>query len=326
MKLQFTEFPVQIQKSEYDDSIERMCDRLLKTGVVKCIYQVGGVSDPGISDIDLYVVFRDGSKYLENPAANLPFPDSYLFSHKLFGAVETIATRVEQFTYFGNYRLVAGEKSDMTKVNFTQHDTGLIKKQIALEYLIKAWIAISIGLSSGIIKVRSFLLHAKAVQYDIDFLNIQNRELASIVQNIIGIRHLWFSQRPDEQELTKLVLDYARELSSAISEVSQKHHFYLPRYANHYISRNIQIKPSSSIQFARIGISIPASFLKAGKFFNKIQNRLNRYEVRLPVTCENIPEVIQQRFDFLSESFKQNTLSVPNFICTGHGLNIFKRS
>jgi hypothetical protein len=59
-RLQFLGLPKFHPAEAYRVAIGRTVDRLSRYPEIAAIYQIGGISTPGISDIDLVVVFRDG--------------------------------------------------------------------------------------------------------------------------------------------------------------------------------------------------------------------------------------------------------------------------
>jgi hypothetical protein len=323
MKLRFTEYPVYVTREDYDAAIAAMTARLMNTGLVKGVYQVGGINDPGISDVDLFVVFKNDTQWLENPVANLPFPDNYLFSHRLFGTSEKIAEFVERFTFFGRYNLLAGEKSELMIVPFDESEIETLKYQIAMEYMVKAWLAIRCSILQGTVKLRSFLLHAKAVQYDLRFLKHSDAGLEKLIEKILNIRSAWFNKYPDEEELTDLVFQYAAALDRVLNDCLQKIPFYVKSDGELQISRNMKLtdanRPSINIRGPRF--LVPS--LVPGKYRLKLQNRLTRFEIKVPMEKKNLPEIISKRTEFLKSSFEYNRNHYPAFICTGHGLNIF---
>jgi len=102
MTYRFIDMPVPQGIQAYQAAIQKMVLQLSAHPEIKAIYRIGGVSSPGISDIDLYVVFHDGSRYLENPVKSLTGTDRYLFTHNLFGTAEKLAIQMEPFTFFGS--------------------------------------------------------------------------------------------------------------------------------------------------------------------------------------------------------------------------------
>ena len=79
------DYPRRVTIVDYENAISRMVGQLVSMPGVTTVYQIGGVSNPGISDIDLVVVFEDGQRVSSDPCRGLNKSDSYLFAHGLFG-------------------------------------------------------------------------------------------------------------------------------------------------------------------------------------------------------------------------------------------------
>jgi hypothetical protein len=66
MSYNLSDIPKPVDRSEYESCMKRMTEKLLRISGVKSIFQVGGINTPGISDIDYYIVFKDGFTCTEN--------------------------------------------------------------------------------------------------------------------------------------------------------------------------------------------------------------------------------------------------------------------
>ena len=64
----------------YTSSIEQVVAELSNRPDVVSIYQVGSVKHPGISDVDLRVVFADDAVFDSDPRAKLGDDGRYLFT------------------------------------------------------------------------------------------------------------------------------------------------------------------------------------------------------------------------------------------------------
>jgi hypothetical protein len=318
MTFRYTQLPVFIEKTAYDEAIGRMASNLLASGKVKSIYQVGGVTSPGISDIDLYVVFNKNESWDKNPINGLPYPDNYLFTHRLFGCTEDRVANLEKFTIFGKYNLIAGTETDFTTGVLSESDTNILKKQIAIEYLIKAWIIIATEIYFKEIKVRSFLLVVKALLYDLEFLGSDYPELRKCISNIMEIRKNWFDSPIPNSDLDKIIVEYKIQLENVINSVAAEF-FYLPERANMKISRRITITRNSKISLEMT----PGSLLNYIPIPSAIIKRFTNFKVAVPVNQGAIPEIIEKRFETLREAFAYNARHLNGFMCTGHAMNIF---
>ena len=324
MRFSFVELPVFVNHDTYTSEINSMAEQLLDTGIVHSIFQVGGISDPGISDIDLLVIFHDNAKFNENPVHGLRYPGKYLFTHRLFGTGKFIGTQIEKFTFFNNYKHICGEKIDMKSNIPSQEEISILKPQIALEYLIKAYLAIQIGIEYRIIKVRSFLLHAKAIKYDFDFLSLNETRFHEVIDSIIKLRSDWFNNRVNNSQLEELVISYRNILKESIEIALNKYQFYLPINSPYSLSRNIRLNSSNEFSLERNGF-LPMYLLSLGlPAVIKLLNRINSFDLNVPFQNNLIPDIIQSRHKFMVDSFQYNKRYLPNFICTGHGLNVFQ--
>ena len=324
MKYTYTEWPEAVEIHHYNEAIQRMAQRMMNTGKVLAVYQVGGTNHPGISDIDLYVVFQNDVKYLSNPTSNLPGLDKYLFTHRLFGTSEMLAKSLDQFTLFGSFKLLSGKEISFTKINNID-SISTIKRQIALEYLIKAWIIIMIAITFKTIKLRSFLLHAKAILYDIEFLDINDGDLKKHIEFIIKIRDNWFSNPIETHELDMMIDIYEQELYQAILKSFEKFNFYLPGDANLQISKRITLNNSKVVKVIRKGLMLNKDLVSYSPKLAKLNNVLNSFYVNLPIISTNIPSILTERHKVITEAFQYNTVHLPGFMCTGHGLNVFQK-
>ncbi|MBL7913710.1 MAG: hypothetical protein JNL49_01565 [Bacteroidia bacterium] len=323
MKYKYIDIPSEISLNSYETAIERMVATLLQSESVKCIYQIGGVSSPGISDIDLYVVFHDNQSFLSNPVEKLSFPDNQLFTHKLFGCCESFATQLEQFTYFGNYKLLGGTPVIMNNYFANIEEDELLKKQIAIEYLIKAWFSIYINITYGLIKLRSLLLHSKAILYDLDFLDIKTGKLHECIHELLEIRKNYFQTKPDFKKLDLLCETYSQELENEIIKAISNYKFYISKTGNRQISKRANIVYKAKPGITNSGVTFPIQITKNVKSIQRLQNKLNSYKVGVPFEETNLPAIISKRSEIIGSAINYNRTNLPNFISTAYGINIF---
>ena len=100
MSMYLTNFPRFVPVSSYDFAIQRMVQKLKRQDGVVCIFQIGSINSPGISDIDMLVVFEDGVECSLNPLEDLSKRERYLFSHNLFGVSKTNFSEAQRYTFF----------------------------------------------------------------------------------------------------------------------------------------------------------------------------------------------------------------------------------
>jgi len=323
MSFSFTDIPRFVPAEEYQRAINNMIDRLkLLPGLIS-VYQVGGVTTPGISDIDLFVVFENRIKVDGNPVGNLSSNEKYLFTHKLFGTSESFVKEVEQFAFFTNYKLLFGKELNIGSISINAEEEKIIKKQIALEYLVKAMITSAIENSYHSVKLRNLFLHAKALLIDLSFLGITSGKLNDVIHEIMKARSRWFEHGMNKGDVKHLAHQYHLTLNAFISELLTKEKFYLDQKSNLSISKNILLEPSDKFSVTRDGLKIPGMIVKLHHKVPKILNRMNRFVFHLPAQQNELPEVIENRHLFISSMLDYQKEFLPHFIPTAYGLNIF---
>ena len=325
MSYRFTDIPKFVPEETYHAAIGRMVKHLLDTGKVVGVYQVGGVSSPGISDIDLFVVLKNEIQWLDNPVSNLQFPDSYLFTHRLFGTCERNAVKLEQYTFFSKYDFLGGTETSLLNYSASEGETEQLKHQVALEYLIKAWYSNAIGMMFGTVKLRNLLLHAKAILLDLKFLGIGDGKLVDCIHEIMEVRKNWFQKQPSATKLSQLVDKYDEGLKDAIIHSISKYGFFLPETANRQVSKRIQLFPSDKLELNRTGFLMPFFVTGLSGKMMKLQNKINEFKVGIPLNQTNIPPILMKRQNLMQEVFAYNHKNLPGFLCTGHAMNIFNR-
>jgi len=323
MKLKFVDIPKKVLVEEYHDAIDRMVNSLSMHKEILSIYQVGGINTPGISDIDFYVVFHDNSSNIFNPVNEISESDRYLFSHNLFGTSKSFALKMEQFTFFGNYKLLHGDQTDFHNYTLNTTDRKLLEQQIALEYLIKAWLSIRIQLKLGYIKTRGLLLHSKAILFDLKFLNIHDGQLMNTINNLMQIRNNWYSQSTDYKILESLCYDYCRQLEQTIFEEIKRHGFFMDPGITYKTAKRINISESSKIEFHCKGITLPQFLTTLSSFLRKIQYKFSYFDVGVPISQSEMPAILKSRRNTIKEAIQYNRKHLPAFLCGGFPLQIF---
>jgi hypothetical protein len=323
MSLSFIDIPRFVPSEAYHQAIEKMVSRLKDTRGVISVYQVGGTSTPGISDIDLFVVFEEGIKITENPLRDLPATDQYLFTHNLFGVSESAVSKIEQYTFFGKYNLLLGKELNPLAVTIDSSKEKIIKRQLALEYLMKAFITSTLEHAYHTIKLRNLFLHAKALLIDLSFLGIEKGRLKDAVQEIIDVRNRWFENPVSQKNLNNLVYRYHTSLRDQLQELLSQVKFYLHPASNLQISKNILLKPSGRFMAVQQGILFPKSVVALHHKIPKLLNRMNKFVFYLPAEQQGLPPVITERHRFISSLVKYKESHLGHFIPTAYGLNIF---
>jgi hypothetical protein len=109
-----------LEVKDYEDVIQEVIVYLSKYKMVKSIYQIGGVSAPGISDLDLIIVLNDNAKeftqiwsdYIKQQSKN----SKYIFTHYPFLVNEEIFGNGDFLKIFPVFNLIyiSGKEYDIT--------------------------------------------------------------------------------------------------------------------------------------------------------------------------------------------------------------------
>lgn len=322
MRMHLTAYPCSIAVSSYDLVIERMVEKLNQQSSVLSIFQIGNTNNPGISDIDMLVVFEDRAKCNMNPLEDLSKTGCYLFSHSLYGISKKDFSQAHRYTFFHNYKLLWGEELSSGECDLSEDEIQVLKTQTALEYLIKMFISSTIELTYGIVKVRGLLMHVKALSYDLEFLNVSSGRLFDLIQTIILWRDQWFENKPDKQTVTEWFHEFYAELAALLELTLQKVAFYLADWANLHIARNVTLVPSEKFGYTHKGTSLPAILGGLGRKYFNIQHRFNTFEFRMPITTSEIPDRLLERFSFIKNMKRENSQNLPYFMPLASSLNI----
>ena len=98
--MKIIDYPKSHSVEDYNSAIDIHVQEFSQVEGVLAVYQIGGVSTPGISDIDLVVVFEDQYKYQKNPRLVNSNTGNYLFTHGLYGTSFSHFKESLNFTFF----------------------------------------------------------------------------------------------------------------------------------------------------------------------------------------------------------------------------------
>lgn len=325
MRMYLTDFPHFFPASSYEFAIERMVRKLRQLDGVISIFQIGSINSPGISDIDMLVVFEDGTECNLNPLEDLSKSEHYLFSHGLYGVSKTHFREAQRYTFFHNYNLLWGEQLPFGQSDSSGEEMQALKTQTALEYLIKMFINTTVERTYGIVRVRGLLVLVKALSYDLEFLNVSSGRLFDLVQTIINWRNNWFESRPDKQTFKKWFQEFCVTLTTFLEIEFTKQAFYLPECANVYVARNMMIEPSKCFDYVHKGTRLAPTLGVLGKKYFNVQHRFNTFRFRIPVATCGIPNIIRDYFTFARQTKQTNNESLPYFMPLTSSLNILGR-
>lgn len=320
--MKLIDYPTYVPLEGYQKAIDEMVSLLAQYPGVITVFQVGGLSSPGISDIDFFVVFEDDVRCNQQPLSQISPESRYLFTHGLFGTSKQHACRLEQYTLFKNYRKLWGDDFDV-KAEY-EAPTKELLTQMAMEYLFKMYLTLQIENTYRISGVRNFLLLAKAIEYDLDLLDIENGQLRSLCNEVLQIRDEWFTSHPSKHKLQEFIASFDIAIQAFFKEMIKHHALYLPAYMNPKIARNMKVQYGENTGTSIAGLPLfpnLGAFL-IGKKYPKLLNRITEFTFIVPYKSIDMPVQIERRFDAVKKATDYNREFLPNFSCTGFPLNI----
>lgn len=320
-KYSLIDIPMYVRPELYEINNSTITSALMNHGKILSVYRIGSVTAPGISDLDIFVVFKDGVKTNHNPLLKLDEVGKYLFVHKLFGTSLTHFHQALQVTKFHNYRLIGGDETRISN-NLLSDDESLLKTQTALEFLVKMYMVMNIQQKYKIIKVRAFLLEAKALEYDLEFLGVTEGRLYDLVQEIIELRKKWFLSTLNIGRIEKIFDELLKELTAFLREAILKNKFYTPHISSGRFSRNVRWTSANQLSISKFGIPMPAFVANIlNRNYFKMLNKLNAFTIKLPID-DQPPLFLEKRFELFKEISEYNKEHIPFFMPPSTSLKI----
>lgn len=320
MALKFIDHPVTISVMEYDRLKIKLIKLLLENEAVLSVYQMGSVKHPGISDLDIICVFKNGAQCNDNLRIDLNADEKNILTHGIFGIEEKDLQKSMSYNLISNLKHLGGKNLglDYTKIE-TSHD---LKIQIALEYMVKMLITIDAQVTLKIIKLRAFLLLAKAIEFDLLLLNVNSGKLYELVQHVIEYRTEWYINKPSDKEITTLVLNFNKELKLFLEDMLSASNFYLPAETFN-LPGNFSIQKDNVFSISHKGIVLPNQLSFLGKKYINLQFRLNNFSYKIPFNIPLQNSEHYARFIYSKELVAKNKISYPHFLPITTSLSIF---
>lgn len=313
--MKFIDQPTPVERKSYEELIARLIQNLDKTKI-KAIYQVGSVRNPGISDLDLVVVFKNGVSYKKNPREKLTHADRQILTHGLFGGSEDHFLRSFKYSFFHNYKLLWGKDYDRSNI-LSPDDQSTLKRQIALEYLLKFYCALTVQKWYGVVKLRTFLLEAKAIDFDLDFLSYsQDHPLRQSVNLVIDWRNDWFdiALRPSLADLSAGIESIYIQVEQVLRQEFKKQRLFLAVQSPAKFNLNTQFINSENFSNKCFGLPLSRWFQVDNKRFFNLMHRLNNFRFDFPWTNEGEPSILRERDIFMKTVAIENRNRFDHFI------------
>jgi hypothetical protein len=316
MAYQFLGIPKYVAPEVYEKTVDKIVDSINQKDSIQAIYRLGNVNHPGISDIDIVVLFKEGAKCTLNPNDFLNKEDKYLLTHELFGASENQFRKVIQYSFWDNLKCIWGKPIDLesnTEV-LSEEEMSFYKKQVGLEFLQKNYIELSTQKKYGVIKLRSLIQEIKGIRYDLAFLNIQNLAINKCMDHFLNRLDHWFDKPFDPKEFSVWLDDYYIALEEAIIHVNKLGEIlWVPKESNLTYGRNIVLKKGETLQCKASGIFLPSFLISNNKRVYNAHQRLNRFDITLKYSSEDPNGLNLKRFKAFETHKLENRECYPHF-------------
>jgi len=319
--MKFIDHPVVIQKSEYTQLSKKIVRKLSRHPSIDSIYQMGSVKHPGISDLDIICIFKDNSFCDLDIRNKLSNHEKKILTHDVFGVQQSDFERCVDYNYISNLRLLSGDALSDSFI-FDKQTSTSIQQQIAFEYLLKMYFVLDMQITYGVIKLRSFLLEAKAIVFDLQLLEIEKGELYDLVEEVVNMREFWFKSTPSLNKVECLVVSFHKALFEFLEVELSRRDFYLPS-SRIKISKNINIIYSKNFQAKHFGFALPEYFYFFGRKYINLQNRTNRFTYSIPFKIPGSSTWQLERFNYLLGVYRINKNQFPNFIPMTTSLSLY---
>jgi hypothetical protein len=319
MKYRLIDFPSYIPVETYNTAVEKVCRELARQTGILAVYQVGSTGNPGISDIDLVAVFKDGAACGIDPLSVLNYDERRAFAHPVFSIEETLFNEFQEYSLFHDYLWHWGIKFDL---NTSQNTGGILNKQVALEYLLSNYIGRTRDKRYGVLSVRNLFLSGKAIGFDLELLNVQGGDLYDCVQELIQVRNNWFDGKYDGAAIQTWFESFYASLAHFLADYLEGNKLVVPGVRNYKYSRNIYLIPGNSLNCGFKGIILPSLAARLHKKLAKLNEFSTRFDIYIPM--EDCPgdnsHILNRRNEWFRRMLKNRKRNFPYFTSLANNL------
>lgn len=339
----FYAHPVKYGLKDYERVLDKIRNKAKKTGEILSVYTFGQVSVPGISDIDLIFVLKEGSKLPGFLKKNYIDRDSnYLIFHPFFIITEDIMKNMRYIYPNSNFVKIYGKeigiinpsKDELKKIK-TYLTTDVILRHFPVDYL---YILLSKSLNVRMILVRlNALGHSFRIFSDIS--GIKKQSWNDFSKRVENIRKNWFSMDKNLRE--EEILGLLKEAACISMDFIWEFDSFLSKDKNNFINAKAAIFKGNKNRISFVknwnkekALSrminhfskhknfysiLPATFLRQLCCYSSAEGRLSKYiRKRLDIEClqRNMDTVIKKRIQILNEQVEYaNKLKHSHYPC-----------
>ncbi len=313
MGLKFIDLPGAAEPKDYEEAVGSLVRRIREFPGVIGIIRFGSLMSPGISDIDLLVVFEDDTRCDLKPLERFPPGYAHLLSHGVDAMSWSFYRDTPNYTFWFNSKCIWGDAERLhIKPARSRDEEEALKIQTAIEYVITNYIDLTLQVSYGIIKLRAMLQHLKGLAYDLEFLDITSGPLHEAVAKLRVWMARWQERKPAVAELSEWIRSFYGIFTAFVKEQTAMHPVYVPLRASYSYTRNVELIPGASAEWRRSGLPLPGALFFLGRRYYNLQHRLNRWTFTFPMKHQ-APEIVEKRFEYFRNMKRYNVHHFPGF-------------
>jgi hypothetical protein len=314
MNYRFVNRPKPIPLQEYGEAVAFLGERFSQIEGVKTIYRFGNITTPGISDLDLLVVFKDNARCTLTGFEDLPERYKSVFTHGIMALKESHFAKNNYYTLWTRNSRVTGIACINPIPERDQEADKALRFQTAIEFLVANYIDLKVQQEYGTFKLRSLLQHMKGIWYDLEYLEIKDSPLHAPIIELKNWISDWFHLTPDDTMLSNWIRKWIPEYDRFTAQILSEYPFYLPQMEYYKVAGNQILKPDRKPSFQRKGLLLPPVLSVIGKKYFNLQNKFNQFEFGIPITSRPPHTILAERFEFLKDMKKYNRTYLPGFM------------
>ena len=305
--------PIYCERDWYDEALSLISKKLIHQEGVKAVYRFGNITIPGISDLDILVVFEKSAKSLLNGFEPIEEKHKKLFTHGIMAIREDHFHKNMYYTIWSEPVLLEGTPEREIRQRSPDEDV-VIKKQTGLEFLLAHYIDMAVQLRYRIFKLRALLQHTKGLIMDLEFLGIRDSPIHPLCRELREKTITWFEKDNPDKFLDQWIIQFTKLYFSLCEEIFNSNDLYFPGGTEFDIAKNIKLIKGKKLGYTQRGIVVPDIGLIAEKKHFKLLNKLNRFYFNVPITDRAEHPMLKDRFLFLKEMKTHNRQHFPNFM------------
>ena len=320
-RIELYDRPGYVKAAEYERCVMQFTREMAKQAGVVAIYQLGGVGAPGISDLDMLLVFADGVPCAVDPLRHLDDVGRYVFTHGVFAVARRHFEETRALTLVHGYRLWFGTELRTRRESEPDAEPAELRRQVAVEYLLANYLARNVEAVYGLVSVRGLLLWGHALRYDLALLGIDRGRLAELVEELIDWRGHWFEKPVPAASIVRWFHAAVAALHATLSELLDVQRLALPIGTPFAYARHIRLRPSHRLAVHHRGVRLPLhpDFMRRRSF--RLQHRLNRFVFDVPWEVPRSGSLPARRFDRLQSMARERRMLYPRFAFCGGGMS-----